>query len=637
MTQVTSPINRGWPCYEGSFTGSQVQQGWNSLDKPLCETLYAAGPFGAVSAPYFSYQTRGPLLTPGEDCENQTSSVSGIAFGSASSNYPGAVQGCDVLLRLRPLVHLDARQEAERRPRPDRDPARSCRTPETPVDLVAGPGGDLYYVDYGLDDLGVPTENAAGVHRIVYTGSNAAPTARIAANPTSGPAPLTVSFDGTTSTDPDGDTLTYAWDLDANGSYETTRTPRRRSTYAVGTYNVGLRVDDGHGHTVDRDPADPGRQLRAGARHGHRLPRRSPGRSGRRSTSRRRPPTPSRIPFQPRRTRGTWPSGTAPSDVCHTHNLTTFPGVSSGSFQAPDHEYPSHLLLTVTVTDSGGLTDSRTVQLNPKSVALSFASAPSGATVTVNGNNHTTPYSETFIQGSRVTITAAPTTGSGSTVAAFASWSDGGARSHEISAPATPTTYTATYTLPDQNTAPTVTRVTAYPAGRFHVGQTLGFDATATDSQQALPDSAYSFAMERQDCDSGCPRVLVQTWTGVRNGLFLVPELPYHSHLYLVATATDAHGATGRSELRIDPQPTSLTVRTKGKKLKVVVAGEVCKDGWSGHYVVGSTVSVAAPKHQVRKGVRYRFVRWSDGGARKHVVQLWDSAVTLTAIYRRAR
>ena len=182
-----------------------------------------------------------------------------------------------------------------------------------------------------------------------------------------------------------------------------------------------------------------------------------------------------------------------------------------------------------------------------------------------------------------------------------------------------------------------MTRVTAYPAGRFHVGQTLGFDATATDSQQALPDSAYSFAMERQDCDSGCPRVLVQTWTGVRNGQFLVPELPYPSHLYLVATATDAHGATGRSELRIDPQPTSLTVRTKhklqGRRGRRDLQGRLVRATTS----LGSTVRVAAPKHQVRKGVRYRFVRWSDGGARKHVVQLWDSAVTLTAIYRRAR
>ena len=129
-----------------------------------------------------------------------------------------------------------------------------------------------------------------------------------------------------------------------------------------------------------------------------------------------------------------------------------------------------------------------------------------------------------------------------------------------------------------------MTRVTTYPAGGFYVGQTLGFDAAATDPQQALPDSAYSFAMERQDCDSGCPRVLVRTWTGVGSGQFVVPELPYPSHLYLVATATDAHGATGRGELRIDPRPVALTVKAT-RKLRwststACSTGTAGPDGW---------------------------------------------------------
>jgi PKD repeat protein len=405
---------------------------------------------------------------------------------------------------------------------------------ETPVDLVTGPGGDLYYVDYGLDDAGVPTENAAGVHRIVYTGSNAAPTARIVANPTSGLAPLTVGFDATTSTDPDGDTLTYAWDLDADGQYDdsTSATPQR--TYTAGTYDVGLRVNDGHGHTSTAT-----QQIQSG-NSAPTLGTVTPDNALTWSVGQT-------VSFSATATdtqQGTLPDSAfswnlairhCPGAVCHTHNLSTFPGVKAGSFQAPDHEYPSHLLLTVTVKDAGGLTDSRTVQLDPKTVALSFASSPSGATVTVNATDHVTPYTETFIQGSRVTITAAPTTGSGATAATFASWSDGGARSHELSAPTTSSTYTASYT-------------------------------------PASPSPA--------------------------------------------STA-------------------SLTIRTKSKLLKVTVAGQTRKDGWSGQFAVGSTVRVVARKHQVRKGVRYEFVRWSDRGARKHTVQLWEPAVTLTAIYRR--
>ena len=102
---------------------------------------------------------------------------------------------------------------------------------ETPVDLLTGPGGDLYYVDYGLDDEWGVGDGEAGVHRIVYTGNNAAPTAQITANQLSGPAPLTVNFSGTSSTDPDGDALTYAWDLDGNGSFEATGATQSK-TYA---------------------------------------------------------------------------------------------------------------------------------------------------------------------------------------------------------------------------------------------------------------------------------------------------------------------------------------------------------------------------------------------------------------------
>jgi hypothetical protein len=39
--------------------------------------------------------------------------------------------------------------------------------------------------------------------------------------------------------------------------------------------------------------------------------------------------------------------------------VQTFTGVASGSFGAPDHEYPSYLELELTATDSGGLTGSR--------------------------------------------------------------------------------------------------------------------------------------------------------------------------------------------------------------------------------------------------------------------------------------
>ena len=50
---------------------------------------------------------------------------------------------------------------------------------------------------------------------------------------------------------------------------------------------------------------------------------------------------------------------------CHEHPLETFVGVASGSFAAPDHQYPAHLRLGLTATDAHGLTHRVEQDLDP--------------------------------------------------------------------------------------------------------------------------------------------------------------------------------------------------------------------------------------------------------------------------------
>ena len=76
---------------------------------------------------------------------------------------------------------------------------------------------------------------------------NHSPIAAFTATPDSGEAPLLVSFDATSSSDPDGDPLTYSWDFGdgTQGSGVTTT-----HTYTVaGNYTATLTVDDGNGGT----------------------------------------------------------------------------------------------------------------------------------------------------------------------------------------------------------------------------------------------------------------------------------------------------------------------------------------------------------------------------------------------------
>jgi len=129
--------------------------------------------------------------------------------------------------------------------------------------------------------------------------------------------------------------------------------------------------------------------------------------------------------------------------------LEDFDGVASGSFNAPDHEYPSHLELRLTVTDSGGLNDTESVRLDPQTVVLTFQSSPTGLALTTGSGQGTTPFDRTVIVGSSNSVSAPSPQSSGGTSYRFDSWSDGGPQTHNVIAPASDTTYAASYIADD--------------------------------------------------------------------------------------------------------------------------------------------------------------------------------------------
>ncbi len=105
------------------------------------------------------------------------------------------------------------------------------------------PGGTLFISV--VSPAGVSsTVSALSVRTI--NPNNAAPTADLQADVTSGNAPLTVSFDASASSDSDGEIIEYAWDFDGNGTYEEfSDGPQVTHVYAsAGIRNVTLRVSD---------------------------------------------------------------------------------------------------------------------------------------------------------------------------------------------------------------------------------------------------------------------------------------------------------------------------------------------------------------------------------------------------------
>ena len=295
---------------------------------------------------------------------------------------------------------------------------------------------DLYYVTWG---------GASGLRRLRFTGgANRAPAAVAQAAPTNGAVPLDVHFDAGGSSDPDGDVLTYEWDF-GDGSAAVSDAVVTHPYTTAGTYTATLRVrdpagaEDAQSVRIDAGNLPPDPQIDS--------------------------PAAGRL-FSVRELLALAGSATDPEDgplaassltwevvkhhASHTHPyLPPTPG-NDLSIVAPEPEdfastTNSYLEVRLTATDSRGLSATVAREVRPALVNLAFATKPAGLSLELNGAP--APPSLTSWKGWQLGLGAPEpqydSQGQGQT---FVSWSDGGARVHQITTPAAATTYTATFT-----------------------------------------------------------------------------------------------------------------------------------------------------------------------------------------------
>ena len=116
--------------------------------------------------------------------------------------------------------------------------------------------------------------------------------------------------------------------------------------------------------------------------------------------------------------------------------------------------------------------------------AVTVTTSPSGLSITVDGVPSTAPQTFNWIVGSSHTIaTSSPQAGPPGSQYVFDNWSDLGAISHGVTAPSSPTTYTATfdtqYQLTTQASPPADGSVTPTSGQYFASGATIPVTATA--------------------------------------------------------------------------------------------------------------------------------------------------------------
>ncbi len=314
-----------------------------------------------------------------------------------------------------------------------------------PVALSFGPDGALYYAARHGGSEG------RAIKRIEYVGgANRQPTARAAALPDSGPAPLAVTLDGAASADPDDDPLTHDWDLGDGGS-DTGEVVVHN--YPQGVFDVVLTVDDGQGLT---DNAPPLRIVSGNIR-----------------------PTvgvtspPSGLTYNAGDTINFVGTGTDAEEgplgcsqftwqIVFRHGnhghpyLGPLQGSCSGSFTtatqgetAPDVSYEVRLDVADTGVPLGSeavLTGTAIVEVEPNLAIMTFKTAPrTDLILRLDTQPITAPLAVQGVVNLSRTIEAIEQLAPDGHTYVWQSWSDGGTIEHEISTPAVDTDYTATF------------------------------------------------------------------------------------------------------------------------------------------------------------------------------------------------
>jgi hypothetical protein len=400
----------GWPCYEGSGRTPSYQ------DLPSCAAEYDAGP-AAHDPPAYEYPHSG----------SDAAIVAGPRYEAAQ--YPAAYQGAWFFGDYAKGLIWQAAIDDQGRVSGVQPFATGF---EGGVDLEPAPNGDLVYVNFGTD------AGTGSVQRIVY--GNRPPVARASATPSSGVAPLDVTLDGGGSTDPDGDALSYEWDLDSDGSPDATG-PSVHHTYAAGAHTATLTVRDARGLAVSTtvqvlaDESPPTATVlapAAGSRY----------RIGR--------------PIVLEGAGADAQDGTLGDaelhwriTIHHANHIHVVEADRAGaeiSFTPPgDHDADSYLEFRLTARDSAGLQGSDVLTMRPETIALRLESAPPGAELSYGGVGVTAPARRTAAIGFHTTVSAPAELESGAARYTFDRWSDGGARLHDIVVPDRDTTLTAGY------------------------------------------------------------------------------------------------------------------------------------------------------------------------------------------------
>ena len=392
--------NYGWPCWEGSNVRPRSYSNYAGCGPWVSNPPFGAGTSGGsprnVIAPTFEYDHDGQdaavLAGPVYDDDDYPAEYRGsLFFGDYARGFirrfpAGAAPGT---FTITPESILSFGQ-------PNSSITFANRAAFT--QLTSAPNGDLVVVDFVTP---VARARIVGGEEVA-SGSE-------------------VRFDGSESSDPDGDPFTYAWDFDGDGQTDSTEADPAWTFAQSGVVTVALTVDDGRGRTdritvqvlVDRhrprvtiEAPSPGELYDGGqaiALRGDATDQDEPGGLG-----------DARLRWEIRLLHGE-----------HFHPLVDIVG-RTGVFTAwQDHGLDSSYRIRLIATDADGLEGSATVDIAPRPATISVRSDPPGAPVEVDDQPRTAPVDVASAAGMLSRLQAAAGFTREARAYRFVRWEDG--------------------------------------------------------------------------------------------------------------------------------------------------------------------------------------------------------------------
>ena len=620
VTLASPGDNAGWPCWEGSLDNDTYSG--STLCTELRSTTTPRTPVG-MAGPDWEYDRIG----------SGGSIVGGPAYTGTS--YPPEYRGSLVVGDYAQgwLRHLpsDGAGGWNLTPPLVTDWATTSALPLAGsafgeladrwlgVDLGTHPAnGDIVYADIGeVTPWGAILPGTGRIVRIRYAPGNARPVARATATPASGPAPLHVELSAAGSTDGDGDQLTYAWDLDGDGETDAT-TATVQHTYAdAGAYTARLTVDDGRGLTGTTTVQVQVAEMRPEVEI---LPTSDTTFAGGAPITLRAQATDAQD--------GTltgaalsWSVNLVHND--HTHLLGTYTGTEPALPPGiDDHDSDSYYAITLTATDSSGLTDTANWRLDPRTATVRLRSVPSGVRIQYGERPFDTPADHASTIGLNTSLTPIASFVRDGVRYDFAGWESGSTtRVRPFTVPAGGATLTARYKA--------TPRATLEVPATYRAGAPLALRGTGADVEDGpLAGDALRWSVQRTV--GGTAQGPPVTGTGPDLALTAAGADEPDAAYVVTFVARDADGAEDTATATIRPQTATVRLRSAPAGAAFTYGGAPLADGGVRTSVVGARVALSAP---ATLGA-LRFDAWDDRNpAADRGFEVPAGDTTLTAAY----